>query len=151
MTRRAGSVRAYENKIKKYNSFSARKRQRWRNMFLFGPPPLFSFLTNAGAMIYRTSEKYRYKDDVACSKMHHCKASCRARSSPVGVHAGSKVSPHFIISLSTVSRSALMAACNFRVWRMASSLVGRACQLPFCPACLRINGLLELTEQIAIP
>ena len=77
MTRCAGSVRAQD----KNNTivFQLVSGSDGANMFFFGPPPSsLSLLRNAGAMIYRTSEKYRYKDDVACSKMQHQWKGCRA-------------------------------------------------------------------------
>ena len=62
------------------------------------------------------------------------------------VRLGGLVERH-LISLSTVSLSALMAACNFRVWRIASSLKENG--QSWFPVLKRLSH--RHTEQIATP
>ena len=48
----------------------------------FLAPHPFAFLSNAGAMIYRTPEKYRYKVDVACSSVEELQSSVKSGWGP---------------------------------------------------------------------
>ena len=94
------------------------------------------------------SKKYRYKGQCRSGAMQ-----CNATQGHSGASVKSggvqqKAEGHFI-SLSTVSLSALMAACSFRVCRIASSLYEDCQWLLLLLQCFR--GSSKHTEQTATP